>query len=197
MVADSKDDIICVGDLKGKIVSVTFHGDNVREIHQKIKTKPMYKETDLVFLNPILIFGKDHLVGIMKIINEEKKRKKISEIKNLEVEFLLRLCCTDQIKEALNRNFGDMENRDYVILIMSNSKQTLQDIELELSNYGTVHTSSNDFNLLTKIAATKNKRDHILNTFFKDKFKDPNLPILNKDDGFLKFLIERAAIALR
>ena len=197
MVAESKDDIICVGDLKARIVSVTFHGYNIREIHQKIKAKPMYRETDLVFLNPMLIFGKDHLVGIMRIINEEKKRKKISEIKNLEVEFLLRLCCTDQIKEALNRNFGDIENRDYVILIMSNSEQTLQDIELELSHHGNVHTSRNDFNLLKNIAATKNKRDHIVNTFFKDKFKDPYLPILNKDDGFLKFLIERAAIALR
>lgn len=197
MVADSKDDIICVGDLKARIVPVTFHGYNIREIHQKIKTKSMYKETDLVFLNPMLIFGKDHLVGIMRIINEEKKRKKISEIKNVEVEFLLRLCCTDQIKEALNRNFGDTENRDYVILIMSNSEQTLQGIELELSYHANVHTSSNHSNLLKNIAATKNKRDHIVNTFFKDKFKDPNLPILNKDDGFLKFLIERAAIALR
>lgn len=197
MVAESKDDIICVGDLKARMVAVTFHDYNIREIHQKIKTKPLYKETDLVFLNPMLIFGKDHLVGIMRIINEEKKRKKISEIKNLEVEFLLRLCCTDQIKEALNRNFGDTENKDYVILIMSNSEQILHDIELELSYHGTVHTSSNQSNLLKNIAATKNKREHIVNTFFKDKFKDPNLPILNKDDGFLKFLIERAAIALR
>ena len=197
MVAESKDDIICVEDLKARIVSVTFHDYNIREIHQTIKTKPLYKETDLVFLNPMLIFGKDHLIGIMRIINEGKKRKKISEIKNLEVEFLLRLCCTDQIKEALNRNFGDIENRDYVILIMSNSEQTLQDIELELSHHGNVHTSPNDFNLLKNIAATKNKRDHIVNTFFKDKFKDPNLLILNNDDGFLKFLIERAAIALR
>ncbi len=197
MIAESKDNIMQVGSLKARMISVTFYDSNVKEYYKKIKTKSTYKETDIVFVNPMLIFGKEHLIGIMRIINEERKRKMISEIKNPEVEFLMRLCCTDQIKEALNRNFGDKEKKDYVVFIMSDNNQVLHDIEIELACYGFVHVDSSDSHLSTCIASTKNKRDYIINSFFKDKLKNRDSTTLEKNVEFLKFLIERAAIALK
>jgi len=194
-----RDDIIVVGSLKAKIISMTFLDSNVKHVYQEIKDSPNYKrKIDLVFLSSKLVFGLEHITGIMKILNERKKRNIISDIKNLEIEFLMRVCCTDQISEALRVNFGDSSNKEFVVIIISNDEDKLQEIEKEFARYGISkydesHSKNSNKDL---IAANTYKRDYIINQFFKEKIKDSNSPILTNNTEFLKFLVERAAISI-
>jgi tRNA threonylcarbamoyladenosine modification (KEOPS) complex Cgi121 subunit len=212
--AQYKDNIITVGSLKAAVFIMNFFDSNVKRVYEEIKAKPAYNETNIVFLNTKLVFGLEHILGIMRILNEGKKRNSISDIKNIEIEFLMRLCCTDQISEALKVNFGDKSNKDYVVIILSDNDQKLKDIEKEFEQYGSV--ISNNKSTKTKndsginhraqnmqdkndelIAADNTKREFIINMFFKEKIKDPNSELLKSDTKFLKFLIERAAISLK
>ncbi len=198
-----RDDIIVVGCLKAKIISMTFSNSNVKHVYQEIKANPNYnKKIDLVFLSSKLVFGLEHILGVMKILSERKKRNIISDIKNLEIEFLMRVCCTDQISEALRVNFGDRSNKEFVVIIISDDEVTLQEIEKEFTRYGiSEHDESGSTNNIQTsnkdlIAAEAYKRDYIIDQFFREKIKDSNSPILKSNTEFLKFLVERAAISI-
>ena len=207
-----RENIITVGSLKATIFIVTFFDSNVKRVYEEIKAKPAYNKTDLVFLRSQSVFGPEHIVGIMKILNERKQRNSISEIKNIEIEFLMRICCTDQISEALKMNFNDKSNKDYVIVILSDDPQKLKDIVMEFKRFGTV-TSNNNTKIKSDsgnksyqkmqdkydelITADNTKREYIIKMLFKEKMIDPNSELLKSDTNFLKFLIERAAISLR
>jgi tRNA threonylcarbamoyladenosine modification (KEOPS) complex Cgi121 subunit len=203
MGSQYRDDIIVVGSLKAKIISMTFSNSNVKHVYQEIKANPNYnKKIDLVFLNSKLVFGLEHILGIMKILGERKKRNIISDIKNLEIEFLMRVCCTDQISEALRVNFGDRSNKEFVVIIISADEATLQEIEKEFARYGISEhdESGNTNNIQTSnkdlIAVDTYKRDYIIDQFFREKIKDSKSPILKSNTEFLKFLVERAAISI-
>lgn len=207
-----RDNIVTVGSLKVTVFMVTFFDSNVKRVYEEIKTKPAYNKMDLVFLRSNLVFGLEHIIGIMKILNERKKRNSISDIKNIEIEFLMRVCCTDQISEALKINFGDKSNKDYVVIILSDDVQKLKDIQREFERYGTVISNNNTKTKSDSgnnshqkmedknddlIAADNTKKEFIIDMFFKEKIKDPNAELLKSDAKFLKFLIERAAISLK
>ena len=116
-VVDShfRDNVMIFESSKVKIIPMTFFSDsNIKEVYNEIKANPKFNKAELVFLNSKLVFGYEHILGIMQILNERKKRNIISEIKNREIEFLLRVCCTDQISEALEANFGDRSNKNFV-----------------------------------------------------------------------------------
>lgn len=136
----------------------------------------------------MLVYGIDHLVGILKVINEEDKRKIKSNIKNIEIEFLLRICYTNQIKYALNSNFGNIKNKNYVVVLISKSDSKLSKALVSFTSFGI-----EDSNLLDPSSI---KKDHILNYFFKDRFKGNNYLLLNNEEKYLKFLIEKAAICI-
>jgi len=196
-------DIIVVGSLKAKIISMTFSNSNVKHVYQEIKANPNYnKKIELVFLSSKLVFGLEHILGIMKILSERKKRNIISDIKNFEIEFLMRVCCTDQISEALRVNFGDRSNKEFVVIIISDDEVTLQEIEKEFARYGNSEHdesgSTNNIQTCNKdlIAADAHKRDYIIDQFFREKIKDSNSPVLKSNTEFLKFLVERAAISI-
>ncbi len=198
-----RDDIIVVGSLKAKIISMTFSNSNVKHVYQEIKANPNYnKKIELVFLSSKLVFGLEHILGIMKILSERKKRNIISDIKNFEIEFLMRVCCTDQISEALRVNFGDRSNKEFVVIIISDDEVTLQEIEKEFARYGiSEHDESGSTNNIQTcnkdlIAADAHKRDYIIDQFFREKIKDSNSPVLKSNTEFLKFLVERAAISI-
>jgi tRNA threonylcarbamoyladenosine modification (KEOPS) complex Cgi121 subunit len=187
-----------VGSLKAKIVPMKFYIDkDVREAYNEIKANPKYKKADLVFLDSKLVFGCEHIAGIMKILSERKKRNIVSHIKNIEIEFLLRVCCTDQINEALKVNFGDKSNKDFVIIIISDDDHIFEEIERDFAMYGNLdYENVSQTEIKDLIAADTYKRDYIIEKFFREKIKDKNSTVLNSNDEFLKFLVERAAISL-
>lgn len=187
-----------VGSLKAKIVPMKFYIDkDVKEAYNEIKANPKYKKADLVFLDSKLVFGCEHIAGIMKILSERKKRNIVSYIKNIEIEFLLRVCCTDQINEALKVNFGDKSNKDFVIIIISDDDHIFEEFERDFAMYGHLdYENVSQTEIKDLIAADTYKRDYIIEKFFREKIKDKNSTVLNSNDEFLKFLVERAAISL-
>ena len=96
---------------------ISFFDTDVRNIYDKIKSED--KTINIIFVNSKLVYGFDHILGILKIINEEEKRNIKSNIKNVEIEFLLRICYTNQIKDALKSNFGDSKNKTFVVVLIS------------------------------------------------------------------------------
>jgi tRNA threonylcarbamoyladenosine modification (KEOPS) complex Cgi121 subunit len=127
-------------------------------------------------------------VEILKIINEKDKRNIKSVIKNVEIEFLLRICYTNQIEYAIKSNFGDIKNKNYVVVLISKLEHKLSNTVEFLMSFG-----YEDSNL---IRPDVTKKDYILNYFFKDKFKVNYHLLLNNEEKYLKFLIEKAAISL-
>ncbi|WP_458718882.1 KEOPS complex subunit Cgi121 [Candidatus Nitrosocosmicus sp. R] len=178
--------LIKMDALNAIIAGISFFDTDVRNIYNKIKSED--KTINIIFVNSKLVYGFDHLLGILKIINEEEKRKIKSNIKSVEIEFLLRICYTNQIKDALKSNFGDNKNKTFVVVLISKLGTKLSYTLDALMSYGI-----EDSNLIhTDIT----KKDYIFNHFFKDKFKVNSYLLLNNEEKYLKFLIEKAAISL-
>lgn len=184
-VGDNKR-IISMDTLKSIIVGFSFFDTDVRKIYDELKSED--KTINIIFVNSKLVYGWDHVLGILKIINEEEKRNIKSDIKNVEIEFLLRICYTNQIKDALKANFGDSENKTFVVVLISKFGDNLSNTLGTLMSYGI-----EDSNL---IVPNTTKKDYILNYFFKDKFKGNSHLLLNNEEKYLKFLVEKAAISL-
>lgn len=179
--------IINFGAIKVIIKGFNFFDSDVKKIYDKTKIK--VNDVSIIFINSNLVFGLDHLTGILKIINDEKKRNSKSQIKNLEIGFLLRICYTNQIKDALKANFGDKKNKAYVIILISNDNNQL------LSAYNSVSIHGTEDSHLMFL--NESKKNHIINLFFKDKFKDQSNPLIKGEEKFTKFLVERAAVSLK
>jgi len=178
--------LIKMDALNAIIAGFSFFDTDIRKIYDKIKSED--KTINIIFINSKLVYGLDHILGILKIINEEEKRNIKSNIKNVEIEFLLRICYTNQIKDALKSNFGDSKNKTFVVVLISKIEGRLSNTLGTLMLYGI-----EDSNL---IRPDTNKKDYILNYFFKEKFKVNSHLILNNEEKYLKFLIEKAAISL-
>ena len=178
--------MISMDALKAIIVGFSFFDSDIKKIYDKLKSE--HKSVNIIFVNSKLVYGWDHVFGILKIINEEKKRNIKMNIKNVEIEFLLRICYTNQIKDALSANFGDDKNKSFVVVLVSTLANKLSNTLGTLRSYG-----NEDSNL---IISDTLKKHYILNYFFKDKFKDNSHLLLNNDEKYLKFLVERAAICI-
>lgn len=178
--------IINMDSLKAIIVGFCFSDAYVKNTYDEIKSED--KTIHIIFVNSKLVYGIDHILGILRIINEEEKRSIKSNIKNVEIEFLLRICYTNQIKDALKANFGDSKNKAFVVVLISKLGDKLSNTLDTLRSYGI-----EDSNL---ISPSTSKKDYILNYFFKDKFKGNSRLLLNNEEKYLKFLIEKAAISL-
>ncbi|TVP40247.1 KEOPS complex subunit Cgi121 [Candidatus Nitrosocosmicus arcticus] len=184
-VGDNKR-IISLDTLKSIIVGFSFFDTDVRRVYDELKSED--KTINIIFVNSKLVYGWDHVLGILKIINEEEKRNIKSGIKNVEIEFLLRICYTNQIKDALEANFGDSKNKTFVVVLISKFGDNLSNTLGTLMSYG-----FEDSNL---VVSNTTKKDYILNCFFKDKFKGNSYLLLNNEEKYLKFLVEKAAISL-
>jgi tRNA threonylcarbamoyladenosine modification (KEOPS) complex Cgi121 subunit len=166
-----------------------FTHNDLKTIHDKLKSK--YPNTNVVIINPDYVLGMGHIHGILRIINEELNRKTEKNIKSLEVEFLLRLCHTDQISNAfkiINHNKTDK----FIVILFGNKSglPDLRDVIDELKEYGT--ESKEDL-----ITSTNEKKNKILNVFLNKEIKDFDIDMVNDNEKFLKFLIERSAISLK
>ena len=178
--------LIKMDTLEAIVAGFSFFDTDVRNIYDNLKSKD--KTINIIFVNSKLVYGLDHILGILKIINEEDQRNIKSNVKNVEIEFLLRICYTNQIKYALKSNFGDSKNKSFVVVLISKLESKLRNTLGFLSSFGI-----EDSNL---IRPDTTKKNYILNCFFKDKFKGNTHMLLNNEEKYLKFLIEKAAISL-
>ncbi|MGN6613578.1 MAG: hypothetical protein ACTHKC_00880, partial [Candidatus Nitrosocosmicus sp.] len=88
-------------DLNVFINYITLLDIRVGDLYDLIKAK--FKNINIVFINPDFIFGLDHILGIIRIIKENSKREEKGIIKNSDIEFLLRICYTNQISTAFEK----------------------------------------------------------------------------------------------
>jgi tRNA threonylcarbamoyladenosine modification (KEOPS) complex Cgi121 subunit len=173
------------GEIKVLIKGFFLLDKNIKKLYDSLKSS--HKDTNIVIVNSNIVFGLEHVIGIIKIINEEIKINLRREIKNFDIEFLLRICYTNQISNAFHV-LNDNKSNNFVCILFSKSFSNIYRAYMDLKNHG----EEND-NL---IQISEAKKLHIINVFFKD-LKDLNTNYIRENVNFQKFLIERSAIALK
>jgi hypothetical protein len=201
-----------IDDLKILVKEFYALDSNIKKIYNDIKCK--YKDINLVIVSPSIVFGLEHILSIIKIIREEIKRNKKREIKNLDIEFLLRICYTDQIAIAFQKlnyekDINNYDNNIFVCILFSKNSSDIENAFKDLKRYDLHENKSEDekqkyyvrdrpLKQGSLIEITEQKKQYILKIFFKKELKDINELLFIKDNlKFQKFLIERAAIALK
>jgi tRNA threonylcarbamoyladenosine modification (KEOPS) complex Cgi121 subunit len=163
--------------------------NDIKKLYNSLKS--IHNDINIVIVNANIVFGIEHIFGILKIINEEIKRKEERGIKNFDVEFLLRICYTSQISYAFQL-LNDNKTNDFIFILFSKNLTDIKKIYIDLKNYGKEDTSN------SLIQISESKKLNILKLFFNKDFKDlGNLSIINDDLKFQNFLIERSAIVLK
>ncbi|MDP8907149.1 MAG: hypothetical protein M3M88_06480 [Thermoproteota archaeon] len=179
-------DIHTYGETKVLVRGFLLLDNNIKKLYDSLKAN--HKETNIVIVNSNIVFGLEHIFGIIKIINEEMRSKAHREIKNFDVEFLLRICYTNQILSAF-KILNDSKNNNFVCILFSKCFSNIEHAYIDLKRYG---KENNDL-----LQISQAKKLHIIDLFFKKDLKDMNMTLINDDLKFQKFLIERAAIALK
>ena len=130
-------------------------------------------------VNSDAVFGTEHALEILRIALEAEKRK-IMLAKKVEMEFLLRLACTDQISEAIKRA-GLKKGIPGCLIAFSEDSDEVASFE--------IHVRKNHAIDDTLLAPSKKKK----------KALSAMHGITHKihDDDFRKLLAERAAILIR
>jgi tRNA threonylcarbamoyladenosine modification (KEOPS) complex Cgi121 subunit len=163
--------------------------NDIKKLYNSLKS--IHNDINIVIVNANIVFGIEHIFGILKIINEEIKRKEERGIKNFDVEFLLRICYTSQISYAFQL-LNDNKTNDFIFILFSKNLTDIKKIYIDLKNYGKEDTSN------SLIQISESKKLNILKLFFNKDLKDlGNLSIINDDLKFQNFLIERSAIVLK
>ena len=198
-------------DLKILVKEIYILDINIKKIYNDIKFK--YKDINIVIVNPNIVFGLEHILSIIKIISGKIKRNKKREIKNLDIEFLLRICYTDQIANAFQKlnDAKDKNNKDikFICILFSKNPSDIENALKDLKKYELQENALkekkpedgvNNRTIKTDslIEISNRKKQYILKNLFKKELEDVNELFFIKDDfKFQKFLIERAAIALK
>jgi tRNA threonylcarbamoyladenosine modification (KEOPS) complex Cgi121 subunit len=129
-------------------------------------------------INPSYIFGKRHILEVIKIILECNKRN-IKIAKRLEMELLLRIVCNNQVDKAINIG-GIKNNGSGCFILFSEKKRPIVD---SIKYLRKVFVKENKFLL----NATKEK---MLDISEKLEFRSSNFNTME----FLKILTEKAAL---
>jgi|GEM_PF-1135807 tRNA threonylcarbamoyladenosine modification (KEOPS) complex Cgi121 subunit len=198
-------------DLKILVKEIYILDINIKKIYNDIKFK--YKDINIVIVNPNIVFGLEHILSIIKIISGKIKRNKKREIKNLDIEFLLRICYTDQIANAFQKlnDAKDKNNKDseFICILFSKNPSDIENALKDLKKYDLQENALkekkpedevNNRTIKTDslIEISNRKKQYILKNLFKKELEDVNELFFIKDNfKFQKFLIERAAIALK
>ena len=198
-------------DLKILVKEIYILDINIKKIYNDIKFK--YKDINIVIVNPNIVFGLEHILSIIKIISGKIKRNKKREIKNLDIEFLLRICYTDQIANAFQKlnDTKDKINKDseFICILFSKNSSDIENALKDLKKYDLQENALkekkpedevNNRTIKTDslIEISNRKKQYILKNLFKKELEDVNELFFIKDNfKFQKFLIERAAIALK
>ena len=80
-------DIYQFEELKVLVKGFFLFDNDIKKLYDKIRS--LHKDVYLVIVNANIVFGLDHIFGIMKIISEEIKREDKKNITNFDIEFLL------------------------------------------------------------------------------------------------------------
>jgi len=198
-------------DLKILVKEIYILDINIKKIYNDIKFK--YKDINIVIVNPNIVFGLEHILSIIKIISGKIKRNKKREIKNLDIEFLLRICYTDQIANAFQKlnDAKDKNNKDseFICILFSKNPSDIENALKDLKKYDLQENALkekkpedevNNRTIKTDslIEISNRKKQYILKNLFKKELEDVDELFFIKDNfKFQKFLIERAAIALK
>ena len=198
-------------DLKILVKEIYILDINIKKIYNDIKFK--YKDINIVIVNPNIVFGLEHILSIIKIISGKIKRNKKREIKNLDIEFLLRICYTDQIANAFQKlnDVKDKNNKDseFICILFSKNPSDIENALKDLKKYDLQENALkekkpedevNNRTIKTDslIEISNRKKQYILKNLFKKELEDVDELFFIKDNfKFQKFLIERAAIALK
>jgi tRNA threonylcarbamoyladenosine modification (KEOPS) complex Cgi121 subunit len=163
--------------------------NDIKKLYNSLKS--IHNDINIVIVNANIVFGIDHIFGILKIIDEEIKRKGERGIKNFDVEFLLRICYTSQISYAFQL-LNDNKTNDFIFILFSKNLTDIKKIYIDLKNYGEEDISN------SLIQISESKKLNILKLFFNKGLNDlGNLSIIKDDLKFQNFLIERSAIVLK
>jgi tRNA threonylcarbamoyladenosine modification (KEOPS) complex Cgi121 subunit len=173
------------GELKVLIKGFFLLDNNIKKLYGYLKSN--HKDVNVVIVNSNIVFGLEHIFGILRIIHTEMRIGKEREIKNFEIEFLLRICYTDQISNAFNI-LNDKENYGFICILFSNCLSSIENTYLHLKNYGIENNSL--------IQTSEAKKSHIIQVFFKKDLKDFNNQFIKDDQKVQQFLIERSAISV-
>lgn len=130
-------------------------------------------------INADAVYGADHVLGILRLTLEAGRRK-IMIAKKHETELLLRLACTAQISEAMNR-VGLKKDRACCIVAFSQNDEAIQRFSSKIKSEFKI-----DDSVLEPRINKKNRLAGLLGT--KAKFNDSE---------FLRYLLERAAILVK
>jgi len=179
-------DIHNYGELKVLVKGFSLLDNNIKNLYDSLKAK--HKDTNIAIVNSNIVFGLEHIFGIIKIINEEMRLKVHKEINNFDVEFLLRICYTNQILNAF-KILNENKNENFVCVLFSKSASNIERAYVDLKSHG---KENNDL-----IQISESKKLHIVNLFFQKDIKSFDTAFITDDQRFQKFLIERSAIALR
>ncbi len=178
-------DIYNYGELKVLIKGFFLLDNNIKKLYGYLKSN--HKDVNVVIVNSNIVFGLEHIFGILRIIHTEMKIGKEREIKNFEIEFLLRICYTDQISNAF-KILNDNKNHNFICILFSNCVSSIENTYIHLKKFGIENSDL--------IQTSEAKKLHILQVFFKKELKDLNNQFIKDDQKFQQFLIERSAISV-
>lgn len=159
------------------IIGVTKVVEDVGSLVDRLRAR--HKDVSIQSLNAEAVFGTDHLLGVLKVTLEAEKRK-IMIANRRETELLLRLACTGQISDAIKRAGLKKDRAGCFIAFSTNSEALGQFVEQVMDEFET-DDSVLDSNVKKKVRLAK--------------VLDMNLKY--RDDEFLQYLLERAAIIVK
>ena len=144
--------------------------DRLRARHQGVSIQAV---------NAATVYGIDHLLGILRMTLEAEKRR-IMIANKRETELLLRLACTGQISDAIDRVGLKKNSTGCFVAISQNSEGTREFSE----------TINREFEADDSVLKPSRQKRAALTAVLDLKAK-------LHDGEFLKYLLERAAILVR
>jgi tRNA threonylcarbamoyladenosine modification (KEOPS) complex Cgi121 subunit len=130
-------------------------------------------------VNANVVYGEEHLVGILRIALEAEKRK-IMLTNSLEMELLIRLTGTNQIEEAIRRA-GLKKETAGCFIAFSQESESLRQFESQIKS---------EFDLNDSVLKpSKEKRIGLASML--------SFPNELNDSEFLQYLLEKAAILIK
>jgi tRNA threonylcarbamoyladenosine modification (KEOPS) complex Cgi121 subunit len=180
-----KDHVYKLGDTFTTIIAVPNIG--VKSESQLIDD--LRRISDVVHIQavePNIVYGINHILGILKVTLESERRN-ITFTNRIEMDFLLRLVCTDQISSALK--YGGIKNGlQACFVIFSKDRKELLKVSRHVQKLFFIHHYTDNNSLLKP---TEAKKKLISNNIGLTTAK------IFDNRKFVKYLLERGALITR